>query len=110
MNMSVPHSPRSSPARDPVKDTDLILRSLRSRRLEGWTQRRDSRPSFETRARGALLRMRSEYSEASVMESKSCGLLDTPREPVIGLAEGGTRWRSMTVEASLTGLRILDVE
>ena len=29
---------------------DLILRSLRSKRLEGWTQRMDSRPSFETRA------------------------------------------------------------
>src|SRR6267143_2180567 len=30
--------------------SDLILRSLRSKRLEGWTQRLDSRPSFETRA------------------------------------------------------------
>jgi hypothetical protein len=29
---------------------DLILRSLRSKRLEGWTQAMDSRPSFETRA------------------------------------------------------------
>jgi hypothetical protein len=28
----------------------LILRSLRSKRLEGWTQRLNSRPSFETRA------------------------------------------------------------
>jgi len=28
--------------------TDLILRSLRSKRLEGWTQRTDSLPSFET--------------------------------------------------------------
>jgi len=35
-----------------VKNTDLILRSLRSKRLEGWTQRMDSRPSFETRPRG----------------------------------------------------------
>ncbi|MDB5609878.1 MAG: hypothetical protein JWP25_6778 [Bradyrhizobium sp.] len=25
------------------------------------------------------------------------GMLDTPLEPVIGLAEGETRWRSMTV-------------
>ena len=106
MNRNPPHSPPSSPAKEPVKDTDLILRSLRSKRLEGWTQRRDSRPSFETRARGALLRMRSEiyseprkraiqYSEASAMEPKSCGVLDTPLEPVIGLAEGETRWRSM---------------
>jgi hypothetical protein len=30
--------------------SDLILRSLRSKRLEGWTQSADSRPSFETRA------------------------------------------------------------
>jgi hypothetical protein len=39
------------PAKEPVKDTDLILRNLRSKRLEGWRQRRDSRPSFETRAK-----------------------------------------------------------
>ena len=30
------------------------------------------------------------------MESKRCGVLDTPLEPVIGLAEGETRWRGMT--------------
>ena len=39
------------PAKERVKETDLILRSLRSKRLEGWTQRMDSRLSFETRAR-----------------------------------------------------------
>jgi hypothetical protein len=33
------------------------------------------------------------------MESKSRGVLDTPLEPVIGLAEGKTRWRSMTIFA-----------
>src|SRR6266403_2753090 len=110
MDTSTQRAQSSSPAKEPVKDTDLILRSLRSKRLEGWTQRRDSRPSFETRARGALLRMRSEiyseprkraiqYSEASAMEPKSCGVLDTPLEPVIGLAEGETRWRSMTILA-----------
>jgi hypothetical protein len=32
-------------------NTDLILRSLQSKRLEGWPQRMDSQPSFETRAR-----------------------------------------------------------
>src|SRR6266850_2752255 len=90
MDTSTPHSQSSSPAKEPVKDTDLILRSLRSKRLEGWTQRSDSRPSFETRARGALLRMRSEiyseprkratqYSEVLVMETKSRSVLDTPR-------------------------------
>jgi hypothetical protein len=31
-----------------------------------------------------------------VIEPQSCGVLDTPLEPVIGLAEGETRWRSMT--------------
>jgi hypothetical protein len=30
------------------------------------------------------------------METKIRGVLDTPLEPVIGLAEGETRWRSMT--------------
>jgi len=41
------------PANEPVKNTTSSLRSLRSKRLEGWTQRWDSRPSFETRAKGA---------------------------------------------------------
>src|SRR3981081_4797778 len=31
------------------------------------------------------------------MESKSRGVPNTPLEPVIGLAEGETRWRGMTV-------------
>jgi hypothetical protein len=35
----------------PPNPCDLILRSLRSKRLEGWNQRTDSRPSFETRAK-----------------------------------------------------------
>jgi len=35
-------------------NTDLILRSLRSKRLEGWTQHIDSRPSIETRAGGGF--------------------------------------------------------
>jgi hypothetical protein len=32
-----------------------------------------------------------------MMESIDRGVLDTPLEPVIGLAGGETRWRSMTV-------------
>jgi len=39
----------------------------------------------------------TQYSGAPVMESRSRGVLGTPLEPVIGLAEGETRWRSMTV-------------
>jgi hypothetical protein len=31
------------------------------------------------------------------MDPRSHGVLDTPLEPVIGLAEAETRWRSMTV-------------
>ena len=38
-----------------------------------------------------------QYSETSMMEPESCGVLDTPLEPVVGLAEGETRWRSMTI-------------
>jgi hypothetical protein len=30
------------------------------------------------------------------MESKGRSVLDTPLEPIIGVAEGETRWRSMT--------------
>jgi hypothetical protein len=33
------------------------------------------------------------------MESRNCGVLDTPLKPVIGLAEGETRWRGMAVIA-----------
>jgi hypothetical protein len=40
---------------------DLILRSERSERLEGWRQARYLWPSFETRSLAvALLRMRTE--------------------------------------------------
>jgi hypothetical protein len=38
-----------------------------------------------------------QYSRAGAMERHSRGVLDTPLEPVIGLAEGETRWRGMTV-------------
>jgi hypothetical protein len=31
-----------------------------------------------------------------MIESRSRGVLDAPLEPVIGLAEGETRWRGMT--------------
>src|SRR5258708_8685578 len=40
------------------ENTDLILRSLRSKRLEGWAQGTDSRPSFETPDRTAQVRCR----------------------------------------------------
>jgi hypothetical protein len=37
-----------------------------------------------------------QYSRALVMKLRSRGVLDTPLEPVIGLAAGETRWRGMT--------------
>jgi len=39
-----------------------------------------------------------QYSEAPVIEPRGRGVLDSPPEPVIGLAEGETRWRGMTAE------------
>jgi hypothetical protein len=38
-----------------------------------------------------------QYPEASMMETICRGVPDTPPEPVIGLAEGETRWRNMTI-------------
>src|ERR1700686_1669259 len=38
----------------------------------------------------------SSIPETPVMESRSRGVRDTALEPVIGLAEGETRWRGMT--------------
>jgi hypothetical protein len=58
--------------------------------------------------KGALLRMRSgryihnlESGRSSIPEtpenkSRGRSVLDAPLEPVIGLAEGETRWRGMT--------------
>src|SRR6266478_1440934 len=51
---------------------------------------------------------RPSIPEAPAIESRSRGVLDTPLEPVIGLAEGETRWRGMTDnfgEASCAFLR-----
>jgi hypothetical protein len=33
------------------------------------------------------------------MKPKSRGVLDTPLEPFIGLAEGETRWRGVTAQS-----------
>src|SRR5437879_6555116 len=39
---------------------------------------------------------RSSIPETAVIESIGRGVLDPPQEPVIGLAEGETRWRGTT--------------
>jgi hypothetical protein len=41
---------------------------------------------------------RSSIPEMLILKSIGCGVLDTPQEPVIELAEGKTRWRGMTIE------------
>ncbi len=41
---------------------------------------------------------RSSISEAVVIESSGRSVLDSPPQPVIGLAKGETRWRGMTAE------------
>jgi len=42
---------------------------------------------------------RSSIPETVVIEPRSCGVLDAPPEPAIGLAGGETRWRGMTAYA-----------
>jgi len=37
-----------------------------------------------------------QYSRAPLIDRSAAGVLDTPLEPVIGLAAGETRWRGMT--------------
>ena len=46
-----------------------------------------------------------QYPEVSVMEAIARGIPDTPLEPVIGLAEGETRWRGMTAGNALCATR-----
>jgi hypothetical protein len=41
-----------------------------------------------------------QYAAASRFIIGVSGILDRPPEPVIGLAEGETRWRALTVEVS----------
>jgi hypothetical protein len=47
--------------------------------------------------RVARLWIRARYLKIE-METRGRGVLDSPLEPVIALAEGETRWRGMTVE------------
>jgi hypothetical protein len=46
-----------------------------------------------------------QYSRDADKESRGRSVLDTPQEPVIGIAEGETRWRGLTDlrEACLSG-------
>jgi hypothetical protein len=40
------------------------------------------------------------------METRGRGVLDTPLESVIGLAEGESRWRGMTAERSVPAILV----
>jgi hypothetical protein len=40
-----------------------------------------------------------QYAAAFPLRHRRLGILDRPLEPVIGLAEGETRWRAMTARA-----------
>jgi hypothetical protein len=42
-----------------------------------------------------------QQTQAVVDPYRLHGVLDAPPEPVIGLAEGETRWRGMTVDGSI---------
>jgi len=66
--------------------------------LRRFAPRNDGSWLFEIRIRLSSpgLTGRSSIPETAVIEPKSRGVLDTPLEPVIGLAEGETRWRGMT--------------
>jgi len=64
---------------------------LRDREGMSVEYKRATHPAVVARLHQAI-----QYSETSVMESRNCGVLNPPLEPVIGLAEGETRWRRMT--------------
>jgi hypothetical protein len=53
---------------------------------------------------------RSSIPAAAVIEPRGRGVLDTPLEPVIGLAEGETRWRGITVEGGAVAFARNDVK
>jgi hypothetical protein len=68
---------------------DLILRSLHSKRLEGWPQRMDSRPSFETpRKERGILRMRLEARTRGRATCRaSCRGTPGPITPGVGVTK-----------------------
>jgi hypothetical protein len=82
-----------------MHDSGASRREIASTRLMNMSAPH-SQPSSPATGSGAppddRLQRAIQYSETSMMEPRSRGVLDTPLEPVIGLAEGGTRSRSMT--------------
>src|SRR6266513_1848310 len=82
---------------------DPRLTSFLRRRRRGWPghlARRRAEPVIGPRF--ARTRWRScpamtSLESSLVMKSVGRGVLDSPQQPVIGLAAGETRWRGMTV-------------
>src|ERR1700730_8814650 len=81
------------------RSSDLILRSLRSKRLEGWTQRMDSGAILRDARKGALLRMRSEI-HSQALRIRLVGWVELLRNPshvaivTMGFASAFARWAS----------------
>jgi hypothetical protein len=69
-----------------------------------WARRCAPLPTLRLTLRHHPRRRMIQYYEASMIEPKSCGVLVTPLEPVIGLAGGETWWRSMTLQVRLDRL------
>ena len=86
---------RSNPAL-PQRES-WIASSLQLLAMTGW---RATCPPSARRAKA-----RSSIPEAAVIEPRSRGVLDAPPEPVIGLAEGETRWRGMTAVLVASSLK-----
>src|SRR5258707_9673018 len=72
-----------------MQDSDALRRGIAEVYL-----RNTNAPHLQSSSPG--LTGRPSIPETPVMESRSRGVMDTPLEPVIGLAEGETRWRGMT--------------
>src|SRR5260370_42655599 len=72
-----------------MQDSDALRRGIAEVCL-----RNTNAPHLQSSSPG--LTGRPSIPETPVMESRSRGVLDTPLEPVIGLAEGETRWRGLT--------------
>ena len=90
--------------------------SLRPLSIEGEAER-TTQSSGETSRESAKLCLpttptpsspgstgRSSIPETLMNHPRRCGVLDSPLEPVIGLAKGETRWRGMTVRVGETEL------
>src|SRR5258707_9260417 len=78
-----------------MQDSDALRRGIAEVYL-----RNTNAPHLRSSSPG--LTGRPSIPETPGMESRSRGVLDTPLEPVVGLAEGETRWRAMRTNHGAT--------